>query len=124
MLTALERLEALEPQLESLRNSVEERSVLQALRTRATQVASKRLALEAQLALFERVERLGGKIRSRPRASAPLRGKPEILRTRLEANPGDVVDTAQWDTSFVTPLEVFTAKLPEAALESWQSLAD
>jgi hypothetical protein len=124
MPTVSERLEVLEPQLEALRRGAEERSLIDALRTRAMQIASKRQALEAQLALLQRVEQLGGKIAVRPRASAPLRGKPAILKSRLEANPADILDNSQWDASFMTPLEALTGKLQEATLESWKALVD
>jgi hypothetical protein len=124
MSTVTERLEALEPQLESLQHSLSERNTLQALRTRAEQINRTRQALETQLRLFELVEQLGGRFTSRPRASPTLRARPTVLKSRLEQNPSDVIDASQWDGSFMEPLGVFTGRLQEAALASWQSLVD
>jgi hypothetical protein len=107
-----------------LRTAAEERDTIQALRSRLTQVTQLKQALDAQIQLLERVERLGGKIEQRPRLTAALRGKPNNLRTRVQVNPRDAIDNSLWDATFKSQAEAFGAKVEQAAFTAWQSLID
>jgi hypothetical protein len=123
--TLTERLAELEPRLAALRRGNDERSLLVALRTRNAQVAAVRDVLNQQLIFLGRVERLGGKLATRPRASAALRGKPEVLSTRVEKNAEEVaMDSSQWESTFLAPLRAFSEKLRAAVLDAWQALVD
>jgi len=118
------RLAELQPRIGSLRDANDERSVVQALRARSTQVASARQSLEEAIDAFRRVERFGGMAGGRPRASVALKSKPIALSERVVANPSDATDNAQWATTFLTPLSEFTVKVQQATLVAWQSIVD
>jgi hypothetical protein len=124
MATLAERLADLEPKIGLLRRANEERSALQALRARGTQVAAARAALAEQFEILARVERLGGKVVSRPRVSASLRDKPSALSVRLETNTAEAAVDSQWVPSFLSPLGTFSEKLKAVVLEAWQALVD
>jgi hypothetical protein len=124
MATLAEQLAELEPKLASLQRANEEVAVLKAPRVRSQQVSVSRKALEESLSVFGRVGRLGASTTGRPRASAPLRGKPGALRERLEKNLDEVVLDSQWDATLLAPLGQFSEKLADWTREAWTSLVD
>ena len=124
MVTLNEQLDALRPQLALLRSANNERDLVQALRTRSRRLEGARLALEKTLDDLGMVERLTGRSGARPRASAQLRAKPRALGQQLVEADNNIIDNTQWDRSFLTPLEVYTDKVAQVALQEWQAFVD
>jgi hypothetical protein len=124
MATLTERLAELEPQLASLLRAREERELLKALRSRVQQVSGARGELERALMHFERVQRMGGSATGKPRASAPLRARPDALAEQLEKQIDNIADNQQWDATMLKPLNQFSEKLEGWTAETWQGLVD
>jgi hypothetical protein len=124
MTTLLERLDQLGAQLDTFNRAREERDLVNALRSRRTQLADVRTQVERALDSLARVKRLGGKVARKPPASAALRGKPGAFEERLAIDPDEVAHDKQWDRTLLDPLRIFADRVSEAALLSWQAQVD
>jgi hypothetical protein len=124
MATLAQRLTVLDPQITSLKRVTQELAFLRALRARNQQVSAAKRTLDDAFVMFARLERLGVSVSGKPRASAALRGKPAMVKERLENNAEEMALDSQWDPTLLTPLAQFSNKLSEWMGEAWSALVD
>ena len=124
MATFLDRIEHLTQQLQRYDRLKEERTTMEALRTRKFQVAEAAAQAEKALNALTRIEAMGAKVTRRPRLTARLRAKPAALAKELTQRPDELAHDSQWNPTLLEPLEMFSSRVLETAKEAWQDLID